>query len=64
MFLFLIYVALHDYLDVSTTQMQLISVVPLELHTHPFNGPLSGTTRVSRYQKDKTNLDITEAKRR
>jgi len=24
------------------------------LHTHPFNGPLSGTTRVSRYQKGKT----------
>jgi len=30
-------------------------------HTLPFNGPLSGTTRVSRYQKGKTNLDITEA---
>ena len=29
---------------------------------HPFNGPLSGTTRVSRYQKGKTNLDFTEAK--
>ena len=23
-------------------------------HTHPFNGPLSGTTQVSRYQKGKT----------
>ena len=31
-------------------------------HTHPFNGPLSGTTRVSRYQKDGTNLDFTEAR--
>jgi len=30
-------------------------------HTHPFNGPLSGTTRVSRYRKGKTNLDFTEA---
>jgi len=30
-------------------------------HTHPFNGPISGTTRVSRYQKGKTNLDLTEA---
>jgi len=30
-------------------------------HTHPFNGPLSGTTQVSRYQKGKTNLDFTEA---
>ena len=31
-------------------------------HTHPFNGPLSGTTRVSRYQKGKYNLEFTEAK--
>ena len=28
-------------------------------HTHTFNGPLSGTTQVSRYQKGKTNLDFT-----
>ena len=27
-------------------------------HTHPFNGPLSGTTKVSRYQKGKTNLEL------
>jgi len=31
-------------------------------HTHPFNGPLSGTTQVNRYQKGKTNLDFTEAR--
>ena len=31
-------------------------------HTHPFNGPFSKTTRVSRYQKGKTNLDFTEAR--
>jgi len=31
-------------------------------HTHPFNCPFSGTTRVSRYQKGKTNLDFTEAR--
>jgi len=30
--------------------------------THPFNGSLSGTTQVSRYQKGKTNLDFTEAR--
>jgi len=30
-------------------------------HTHPFNGHLSGTTRISQYQKGKTNLDFTEA---
>ena len=29
-------------------------------HTHPFKGP--GTTRVSQYQKGKTNLDFTEAR--
>ena len=29
--------------------------------THPFNGPFSGTTRVSRYQKGKTSLDLNEA---
>ena len=27
-----------------------------------FNGPFSGTTQVSRYQKGKTNLDFTEAR--
>jgi len=27
---------------------------------HLFNGPLSGTTWVSRYQKSKTNLDLLE----
>ena len=32
------------------------------MYTHPFNGPFSGTTLVSRYQKGKTNLDFTEAR--
>jgi len=32
------------------------------MNTHPFSGPLSGTTRVSWYQKGKANLDFTEAK--
>ena len=31
-------------------------------HTHPFNGPLSGTTQVNQYQKGKTNLDFTETR--
>jgi len=31
-------------------------------HTHPFNGPFSGTTQVSWYQKGKTNLDFTVAR--
>jgi len=34
-------------------------------HTHTrdsFNGPFSGTTQVSRYQKGKTDLDFTGAR--
>jgi len=30
--------------------------------THPFNGPLSGNTRESQYQKGETNLDFAEAR--
>ena len=37
-------------------------VAATHTHTHPFNGPLSGTTKVSRYQKGKSNLDFTEAR--
>jgi len=36
----------------------------LAKYTHPLNGPFSGTTRVSWYQKGKTNLDFTEARDR
>jgi len=36
--------------------------VQLHTHTHPFNGPFSGITQVSRYQKGKTSLDFTEAR--
>ena len=31
-------------------------------HTHPFNGPFSGTAQVSRYQKGKTILDFADAR--
>jgi len=31
-------------------------------HTQPFNGPFSGITWVSQYQKGKTNLDFTKAR--
>ena len=34
----------------------------IHTHTHPFNGTFSGTTRLSRYQKGKTNLDFTGAR--
>jgi len=45
--------------------MDFITQVKIrDRHTHLFNGPLSGTTRVSRYQKGKTNLDFTEARDR
>jgi len=40
----------------------LVKILTIPTHTHPFNGPLSGTTRVSQYQKGKTNLDFTEAR--
>jgi len=33
-----------------------MQVATTHTHTHLFNGPLSGTTHVSRYQKGKTNL--------
>jgi len=33
-----------------------------DTHTHPFNGPFSGTTQVSQYQKGKANLDFTGAR--
>ena len=42
-----------------TTQQIRVTV---HTYIHPFNGPLSGTTRVSRYQKGTTNLDFTEAR--
>jgi len=34
-----------------TQKTQHIFIVTMYQHTHPFNGPLSGTTQVSRYQK-------------
>ena len=43
---------------------QMLPVNQCHIHTyiHPFNGPFSGTTRVSQYQIGKTNLDFTEAR--
>jgi len=42
--------------------MQTLLVLTENTHTPPFNGPFSGTTQVSWYQKGKTNLDFTEAR--
>jgi len=50
------------YIDSVFTACKLKVYFPTHTHTHPFNGPLSGTTLVSQYQKGKTNLDFTEAR--
>ena len=42
--------------------MANVNIFLLLTYTQPFNGPFSGTTQVSRYQKGKTNLDFTEAR--
>jgi len=42
--------------------MQKHAVKSVDTHTRTFNSPLSGTTRVSQYQKAKTNLDFTKAR--
>jgi len=42
--------------------MNLHSPSKLTNRYQPFNGPFSGNTQVSRYQKGKTNLDFTEAR--
>jgi len=49
--------------SVSTVYTHMHAHTHTHTHTHtpPFNGPLSRTTRVSQYQKGKTNLDFTEA---
>jgi len=39
-----------------------LALANLDTHTHTFNGPFSGTTQVSQYQKGRTNLDFTEAR--
>ena len=51
--------SLSCFIDISHTRTHARTHTP---HTHPFKGPLSGTTQVSRYQKGKTNLDFTEAR--
>ena len=53
-----------NYLKIATVQMSVSSLVECTQNTctRAFKGSLSGTTRVSRYQKGKTNLDFTEAR--
>jgi len=40
----------------------LVVAAAYHTDTHPFNGPFSGTTRVSRHQIGEANLDFTEAR--
>ena len=52
-----------ETLSVSCSHTARLVTVKQLIHTHtPFNGPFSGTTRVSRYQKGETDLDFTEAR--
>ena len=50
------------YSEADISQLNLPLGANTHTHTHSFNGPFSGTTRVSRYQKGKNNLDFTEAR--
>ena len=54
--IFVFYVSVCPYIGLT------VHLAVLVTHTHPFNGPLSRTTWVSRYQKGKTDLDFTEAR--
>ena len=47
---------------VSYTLLRILCKQRQYCHTHPFNGPFSETTRVSQYQKGRTDLDFTEAR--
>jgi len=68
-------IASHSQQQTLHTQVNETDTVPLHracsayyavsasnTHAHPFNGFFSGTTRVSRYQKGKTNVDFAEAR--
>ena len=50
------------FLTVCLSVMSFVYDFIIHTHAHPSNGPFSGNTQVSRYQKGKTNLDFTEAR--
>ena len=56
---YLCYVCWHITTKANLT---ILNICKPYTHTYTFSGPLSGTTRVRWYQKDKTNLDFTEAR--
>jgi len=49
-------------ISVSRFEYEIRVTTHSNTYAHTFNGPFSRTTRVSRYQKGKTNLDFTEAR--
>ena len=53
---------LHIFHHLTELRNLLTRLLHNHTHTHPYNGLLSGTAWVSRYQKGKTNLDFTEAR--
>ena len=53
---------IHPFLLLFCFQEKGDEVPARNTHTHLFNGPFSGTTQVSLYQKGGTNLDFTEAR--
>ena len=59
---FLLFFSVNTCFIELTVKAYLYVIFWDKTHTHPFNGPFSGTTWVSRYQKGKTNLDFTEAR--
>jgi len=54
--------SLPPEISISAEHRNIADLVSADEYTHTFNGLLSGTTQVSRYQKSKTNLDFTEAR--
>ena len=54
--------ATYALLSIVVTAQNCSTPTCIRTYIQPFNGPLSGTTQVSRYQKGKTNLDFTEAR--
>jgi len=58
-----ILVVVHPNCLIRTFYFVIFNILTTTTTTlHPFNGPFSGTTQVSQYQKGKTNLDFTEAR--
>jgi len=49
-------------MNITADEYDMIQNMDWIRHTHSFNGPLFGTTRVSQHQKGHTSLDFTEAR--